>query len=89
MRNVGIPGREPADGGPIKPITPMGEEPQKSVVQQAGNRHRHALTLGRGQPEPDVFVTKRRGEKSGFKLVVCDEATEDLVCRRGEDRGCE
>src|SRR5271168_3494958 len=57
LRSVGIVGRDSADGGPIKLITPLGEEPQKSVVQQAGNRHRHALTLARIEPEPDVLVT--------------------------------
>ena len=45
-----IPGREAADGGPIEMLATLGQQPQKSVVEQATQRHRHAPVLASRAP---------------------------------------
>src|SRR5205814_371583 len=80
---------EPADGGPIETVSALREEPQKAVVQQACERHRHAQTLGRLQREPDVLESERCGEGGRLKPALGDQATVGLVSGRREDRGSE
>src|ERR1700730_4216232 len=77
--------REATDGGPIEALAALGEEPEKSVVQQAAKRHRYPQRLGRRQREADILVSERRGESRRLKLAIGDQATVGLVSRRGED----
>src|SRR5580698_7301903 len=90
LRTVaGIESSQPPDGGPIKVAAAMCQESQKSVVQQASQRHGHAETLGRGQRQADVLVSQWRCEGRGFELAVGDQGTEDLVRGRVEHGGGE
>ena len=40
---------QPADGSPIELLTTLGQQPQKSVVEQAAEGHRHTQSFGRCQ----------------------------------------
>jgi hypothetical protein len=80
---------EPADGGPIEVLAAQGKQAQKSIVQQASERHRNAKTLGGGQREPDVLESKRCSESCRLKLGFGDEVAIDFVCRYVEHRGGE
>ena len=50
---AGILSRQPSDGRPIQLVAALGEEPQKSVMQQACKRHRHAQSCGRSERKTD------------------------------------
>src|SRR2546429_2086208 len=80
---------EAADGGPIETVAALREQPQKAVVQQACERHRHAQTLGRLQREPDVLEPERCSESGRLKAAFGDQATVGLVSGRRKDRGAE
>jgi hypothetical protein len=59
----------------------LGEEAEKSVMQQACQRHGYVETLGRGQRKPDVLVTEWCGEAGRLVLALSDEGTVGFVCR--------
>ena len=70
---AGILGRQAANGGPIKLVAALGEEPQKSIMQQAGKGHRHPQILGCGQRKPNVLVSERCGEGGRLEFASSDE----------------
>src|ERR1700691_4560773 len=84
---AGILGGQAADGGPIKLVSPLGKKSHKSITQQAGKRHRHAKSFGRGQREAEVLVAERGSKGRGLKLVLSDEAAVGFVRRNVEDAG--
>ena len=80
-------GSKATDGGPVEVFAALGEEAQKSVVQQAGQRQGYLQVLGRGQSEPDVLVSERGREGGRLKLSFDDQVAIGLVRRRVEDTG--
>src|ERR1700722_14966778 len=80
---------QPADRGPIETLAALGKQAQKSIMQQASERHGNLQTLGRGQREADVLESKRRGESCGLELALSDEVAIDFVSRYVEHRGAE
>src|ERR1700687_5994723 len=78
--------RKTADGGPIELLAALSAQPQESVAQQAGERHRHLESLSRRQRKANVLISERRGEGRWLKPSLSDQAAIGLVSRRGEDR---
>src|SRR5260221_10699573 len=80
---------EPANGGPIEALAALRKQAQKSITQQASERHGYPKTLGRSQREPDVLESKRRSEARRLELAFGDEGAVGFVCRYVEHRGGE
>src|ERR1700674_5322500 len=72
---------EPADSGPIEALAALGKQAQKSIMQQASERHGNAKTFGRGQREPDVLESERCSEACRLELALGDQAAINLVDR--------
>src|SRR3954452_22929186 len=67
---AGVFGGERADCTPVELVAAMGEERQKAVAQQAGDRHRHAQTFSGGKHQPDVLLAERRRKAGRLELCV-------------------
>src|SRR5882757_725537 len=78
---------EPADGGPIETLAALGKQAQKSIMQQASERHGNAKTLGRGQREPDVLESEGCSKSRRLELALGDEVAVGFVYRYVEHRG--
>src|SRR5258708_30696148 len=64
---------EPADGGPIEALAALRKQAQKSIMQQASQRHGYAQTLRRGQREPDVLESEGCSQACRLELAFGDE----------------
>src|SRR5438270_10751103 len=83
-RCAGVFGGERADRTPVELVTAMGEERQKAVAQQAGDRHRHAQTFSGGKHQLDVRLAERRRKAGRLELCVREKRAVGLVNGRTE-----
>src|SRR5258708_7838929 len=84
-----ILGGEPADGGPIEALAALRKQAQKSIMQQASQRHGYAQTLRRGQREPDVLESEGCSEACRLELAFGDQGAVGFVYPYVEYRGGE
>src|SRR5438132_4107849 len=59
---AGVLGRKSADRRPVERVAAMSQQGQEPVVQQAGERQRHAQIFGGRKGEPNIFVAEGRRE---------------------------
>src|SRR3954463_7894220 len=83
-RGAGVFGGESADCRPVEPVAAMGEERQKAVAQQAGDRHRHAKIPGSGKHQPNVLLGERCRKAGRLELCVGEKRAVGLVNGRTE-----
>src|ERR1700687_2347895 len=82
LPTTGIVGSESSNGGPIEIFATLIQEPLKSVVQQAAERHWHVQIRCRGQHQTDVLESERRGEACRLISALGDKLAVGRV------RGC-
>ena len=67
----GIERGELTDGRPVEPLPAMGEQGQKPIAQQAGQRQWNAELFRGGQRQMDVLMSQRSGKAGRFEFPVC------------------
>src|SRR5882757_6082107 len=78
---AGILRGQPAKGGPIEMFAALGKQAQKSIMQEASQRHGNPKGLGSRERQADVLVAKRCREGGWLELTLGDEAAVGLVRR--------
>ena len=70
---AGIAGGEVPKGRPVAPRTSFSQEPEKAIVDQARDRHRHAQIFGRSEQQSNVFRSELGGEGGRIEVPLREQ----------------